>query len=206
MLKKTITNFAIENRIHVSQFIGLMILLIVLFSDHSWPENSIFDFMLEFIGFLLIGICTFGRLWSSVYISGYKDDSLITVGPYSIVRHPLYLFSFIGATGLGFASESIIVIIMLPVLFLIYYKPVMLSEEEKLKEIYGQEYVNYMKKRSRLIPNFSLFYEPETYLIKSRTFRKSFLDVMWFFIFFMILQFIEKIHHIGIMPVLFTLP
>jgi len=206
VFKKKVTDFASKYRIPVSRVVAVILLLIVLFSEHSWAENTIADFMLEFTGFILIGICTFGRLWSSMYISGYKDDSLIALGPYSIVRHPLYFFSFIGAVGLGLASENLIVIIVLPILYILYYKPVMLSEEEKLTGIYKQEYINFMQKTPRFLPKFSLFVEPETYMIKARRFRQSFSDVIWFFIFFMILQFIEKLHIIGIIPVLYTIP
>ncbi|MDM8536084.1 isoprenylcysteine carboxylmethyltransferase family protein [Desulfobacterales bacterium HSG17] len=206
MLKKRITDFASKYRIPVSRVIAVILLLIVLFSEHSWSENTIADFMLEFIGFILVGICTFGRLWASMYISGYKDDSLIVLGPYSMIRHPLYFFSFIGAVGLGLASENLIVIIVLPILYMLYYIPVMLSEEEKLTEIYGEEYINFMKKTPRFLPKFSSFNEPETYMIKARRFRLSFADVIWFFIFFMVLQFIEKLHVMGIVPILFTLP
>jgi len=205
-LKKTINDYASKYRIPVSRVIAVILLLIILFSDHSWSENLIADFALEFIGFILISICTLGRIWSSMYISGYKDDSLIAVGPYSMVRHPLYFFSFIGAVGLGLASGNLVVIIVLPIVFILYYKPVMLSEEEKLTRIYGDEYINYMHKTPRIIPRFSLFIEPEKYVIKAKRFRQSFSDVIWFFIFFMILQFIEKLHVMGIMPVLYTLP
>jgi len=205
-VSKKVTAFASKYRIPVSRIVAVMLLLIVLFSEHSWSENTVADFMLEFIGFILVGICTFGRLWSSMYISGYKDDSLIAVGPYSMVRHPLYFFSFTGAVGLGLASENLIVIIILPILYILYYMPVMLSEEEKLTGIYGEEYINFMKKTPRFFPKFSSFNEPEIYMIKARRFRLSFSDVIWFFIFFMILQFIEKLHIIGLVPVLFTLP
>jgi protein-S-isoprenylcysteine O-methyltransferase Ste14 len=40
------------------------------------------------------------RLWCSLYISGYKNSQLITSGPYSLCRNPLYFFSFVGFAAL----------------------------------------------------------------------------------------------------------
>lgn len=68
---------------------ALALLSLILVSDHSWDRNGPLDLVLEFSGFVLIGICTFGRQWSSLYISGLKDRRVVTEGPYSMIRHPL---------------------------------------------------------------------------------------------------------------------
>ena len=45
--------------------------------------------------------------WSSLYIAGRKGRELVTVGPYSTCRNPLYFFSIVGAAGMGAQSGSL---------------------------------------------------------------------------------------------------
>jgi protein-S-isoprenylcysteine O-methyltransferase Ste14 len=59
-------------------------------------------------GFLCVALACLGRIWSSVFIAGHKDESLVTTGPYGRLRHPLYACSMLGALGLGLTSRSVL--------------------------------------------------------------------------------------------------
>jgi protein-S-isoprenylcysteine O-methyltransferase Ste14 len=177
-----------------------------MISDHSWPRDSLVDLSVEFFGFVLIGICTLGRLWCTLYISGYKDEQVVSQGPYAMVRHPLYLFSFMGAVGIGLASENLWVLAILAGAFLFYYPLVMRAEETELTAKFGQAYLSYARNVPRFLLRRFHLHEPEVYPAKPRLFRKSLLDVMWFFWFFMILQLIERLHNMGIVPVYLKVP
>lgn len=190
----------------VSRIVAVALILIMLCSTHSWPVKSLLDLLLDFVGFILIVICALGRLWSSMYISGYKTDTLIKDGPYSIVRNPLYVFSFLGALGIGFASGNLLVLGLLIVGFLLYYPFVVLGEEKELIKAHGDAFLKYMESTPRIFPRLSLLSEPDVYPINAKIYRNSFFDVMWFFWVFIILQLIEWLHHAGILPVLFKVP
>lgn len=56
--------------------------------------------ILFLLGLLLVGVATVGRLWCSLYISGHENSELITTGPYSLSRNPLYFFSLPGFAGI----------------------------------------------------------------------------------------------------------
>lgn len=200
------TTFILKNRVGVSRIVAVFLILIILCSTHSWAANSFMGLLLDVIGFVLIVICALGRLWSSMYISGYKTDKLIKDGPYSIVRNPLYVFSFLGALGIGFSSGNLLVLALLIIGFLLYYPFVVLGEEKELIEMHGDRFLEYMEVTPRIVPKFSIFSEPDLYSIKAKIFRKSFFDVMWFFWVFIILQIIEWLHDAGILPVLFKVP
>ncbi|KPA13484.1 nickel-cobalt-cadmium resistance protein [Candidatus Magnetomorum sp. HK-1] len=199
-------NFFVKNRILCTRLISIMILLLVLFTSHSWNENSFWDMSIQWIGYGLIVIATLGRIWCFVYISGYKDDQLIMLGPYSLVRNPLYFFSFTGALGLGLASENLLALILIMMLFCILYPAVVDEEESKLQERYGQLFDDYQQKTPRWIPSLKNFQEPEEYLVKPRIFFKAMLESMWFMWFYMILQIIEQLHHLDVIPVIFNIP
>jgi protein-S-isoprenylcysteine O-methyltransferase Ste14 len=198
--------FFVKNRIGYTQIIVVSLLFLLLFSSHSWQEYSFLDMIIQWVGFVLIVITTLGRIWCFVYISGYKDDRLIQYGPYSLVRNPLYLFSFMGTIGLGLATENLVALALMVILFCVFYPSVVEEEESNLKSWYGETFEAYAQKTPRWIPDFKHYKEIEEYPVKPRIFIKAMLESMWFLLFFMILQVIENLHHMGILPVFLTIP
>ncbi len=179
---------------------------LLLIMDSRWPKDGFLEIFLGALGLVLVGIGTLGRLWASMYISGYKDKDLITEGAYSVVRNPLYVFSFLGAVGVACATGSLLLIGLLILGFLIYYPLTMADEEKKLAAKYAQEYTEYAHRTPRFIPNFSLFHESETYVVNTRNYRHAFFDAVWFIWIYAILQVIGALHESGVLPTLLRIP
>jgi len=193
-------------RVLVSRIFGVVVLLLLVFTGHSFSQQSLIDLVLELSGLFLLSICSLGRLWALMYISGNKRRELITDGPYSIVRHPLYVFSLIGALGIGLASENLLVLGLIVVFYLLYYPFTVLAEEKKLTNKFGGAYLEYMKRTPRFLPKFSLYKEPETYQVKAAGFVRNFADGMWFIWIFMIMHLIEMLQQSGVLPVIWRIP
>ncbi len=179
---------------------------LLLVTDHSWSKTGFLYVSLSTLGLILVGVGALGRVWASMYISGYKDKALVTEGAYSIVRNPLYVFSFIGAVGVGCATGSLILICMLILGFFLFYPLTTVDEEHQLTAKYGQEYTEYLRRTPRFIPNFSLFHESATYAVDTKTYRYAFLDAVWFVWVYALIQLIEKLHTVGILPTLLRIP
>lgn len=141
-----------------------------------------------------------------MYISGKKGRELVTDGPYSMVRHPLYVFSLIGAVGIGLASENLLVLALIVIFYLSYYPFTILAEERKLTNKFGEVYLEYAKRTPRFLPKFSLHKEPETYQVKAAGFVHNFVDGMWFIWIFMLMHAIEMLQNSGFLPVLLRVP
>src|SRR5262245_59839085 len=77
------------------------LLAFALLSQSSYTEGGFWDTTLEVLSFVLLSVSEFGRVWVSAYISGRKTVELVTDGPYSITRNPLYFFTFIAYIGSG---------------------------------------------------------------------------------------------------------
>ena len=66
------------SRLMLITFIGLLI-----FGNHQIKYDSQISMLLDSIGFSLIVLGGFGRIWSSLYIEAYKTKRLIVDGPYA---------------------------------------------------------------------------------------------------------------------------
>lgn len=191
-------------RIEISRIFAAALIIIIAISGSKLESQAPFVCAILFmIGCVFVGIASLGRLWCSLYIAGYKTDSLVTEGPYSISRNPLYFFSLIGAVGVGLASETIILPVVLFILFMIYYPSVIKSEEAELSELHGDKFKAYFQTVPRFFPNLSKFKEPEEYIVKPGVFRRHMFDALWFVWLVGIMEIIESLHELNILPTLF---
>lgn len=181
------------HRLVASRFFALAFILTVLAAD-SALEGSLVTTVLFLVGLVLVGIATVGRLWCSLYISGHKNDVLITTGPYSLSRNPLYFFSLLGFAGIGFASETFTLGIVLVVAMLIGYPAVIRQEEAALRARFGAAFEAYCARVPRFLPKRSGYVEPETYVVNPRLFRRTMSDAVWFVWFVGIVEVVEALH------------
>jgi len=205
-MRMTLIHYAAKYRTVITRVLAVFLILFLLLSTHSWKHDGVITDLLETTGIFLLGICSFGRLWASLYISGYKIHHLMDLGPYSMVRHPLYFFSFLGAVGIGCVSQNIAILMILVLFFLLYYGPVVMAEEAELLAYHGEAYLQYMQRVPRFLPKLSLLEEPPSFNVQPLIYRKAFLDAIWFIWAFIPLKIIDRLHDAGILPTLFYLP
>ena len=93
---------------------------------------------------------------------GAKNDVVVRDGPFSVVRNPLYVFSFIAMMGIGLESRMYTVFVLLCGAYILYYPKVVKKEEEFLKAKFGEPYEKYMLEVPRWIPNLKIFYRNGT--------------------------------------------
>ena len=139
-----------------------------------------FGSLLFFLGLMLVGTASLGRLWCSLYIAGYKTNRLVTEGPYSLSRNPLYFFSLTGFVGVGLASETLLLPAVLVLGFVSYYPAVIRAEEKRLREKHYQAYLEYVRSTPRFLLAMRRPTEPKTYDVNPRVFRKHLLDAFVF--------------------------
>lgn len=141
-----------------------------------------------------------GRIWCSPYVAGYKDRVLVTAGPYSICRNPLYLFSFIGVIGEALTTETVTFTLLGAIWFAIFYPPVVRQEEERLRRLHGAKHESYCQSVPRFFPNVALFSEPGSYVAKPVEFRRHLLDATWFVWAAGILELTDRLGDLGYVP------
>ena len=203
---ESLLQFVKKTRIPVFRVSVGLIAFLLLFSRYSWERSLAADLVLELTGFLLLLGCGFGRLWVNIYIRGKKSRTLVTSGPYSVCRNPLYCFSLMGAIGGCLAAKNLLVLVLILFLFLVYYPLVIVAEEKKLRKVFQGAYDEYMKRVPRLIPRLSLYRDAESLPIKPKYFYLCVLSAMWFPLAFIILRVIQLLQDAGVLPVLFRVP
>jgi len=101
--------------VQMTRKLGFRVLLaafavVALCGETSWPP-AVHEAM-RWLGAALIFVCVSGRTWCTLYIGGRKNHELVTAGPYSVCRNPLYVFSIIGAIGIGAQLGAVLVAIL----------------------------------------------------------------------------------------------
>jgi len=120
-------------------------------------------------------------------------------------RHPLYFFSFLGAVGVGLATETFLITFVISAGYAIYYRFVMRSEEAVLLKKHGDAYRNYRDATPVFFPKLSHLREPETYTVNPRVFRQHAFDALWFMWVVGVIRIVQALHSLGNLPVLFRI-
>ena len=100
-----------------------------------------------------IVVCFFGaalRYWASGYLR--KDTRPAVGGPYSFVRNPLYLGTYLMAFGAVWAIQNWPLLLFQTVTFAVIYHYIILDEETKLHRIFQGSYPEYCEKVPRFFP------------------------------------------------------
>lgn len=187
-------------------FVTVFWLLAASVIESRWGEHSLFGIVLLAIGFLLTGIGVLGRVWCLSYIAGRKTEELVTHGPYSLCRNPLYFFSLTGAIGVGLGTGTLTFPILVMLGFAAYYPAVMKSESQRLREEHHDAYDAYLKSTPALWPAVSKFRDIEAITINSKPFRRGTFDTFWFFGALALMHIFAELHHIEFLPTLIRLP
>jgi protein-S-isoprenylcysteine O-methyltransferase Ste14 len=101
--------------------------------------------------FAVWGLRVLGENWAPS-ASGVRNDTvLVTTGPYSIVRNPIYLGLFLFIPSIALVAASWLIVLPGLVLSIMLYTQ-MGEEEAMLIDRFGDAYVEYMKRTPRFIP------------------------------------------------------
>ena len=121
-----------------------------------------------------------GRFWAILYIGGHKNRRVIQDGPYSICRHPLYLFSTIGAAGFGLMLESVTLTMLLGGMVLAILTATATREERDLRRMFGSAYDAYAARVPRIVPLISGFSTPQRVTFDTGTLARNTRDALVF--------------------------
>jgi len=175
-------------------------------ADSYWPDGGLVHEGIEWVGIALITVCVLGRTWCILYIGNNKNYEMIHDGPYSVVRHPLYVFSIIGAIGVGAQAGGFTAALVGGFLTWAIFLRMAQIEEENMIDLYGARYFDYAMRTPRFMPNFALYFSRRSLQVFPRRIAVTFFDAMIFFVSVPIMEVFDYLHDAKILPTLFSLP
>ena len=205
IFSKKITHCFVVHRMKTKRVLMLLIAFLILFTSPVIKPSSFWELTFDWISYFLIIIACLGRVFSAVFICGTKNEKLSTQGPFSIVRNPLYVFSFIGTIGFGLFSGHLVILGLLLMLHFMYYPEIVKSEEDFLLKKFGSAYEDYQRRVPRWFPRTLKMQIPETTEIYPRIILKNLLDSSLFFLIFPLVEMVEVLQAHHVLPALFSL-
>jgi protein-S-isoprenylcysteine O-methyltransferase Ste14 len=195
---------ALQNYQHLRRIMLAVLITTIgaglIFVHSSWENETVHE-LIEIFGVGLITLGILGRLWSTLYIGGKKAATVVSEGPYSVMRNPLYFFSAVAAAGVGAQTGTFSFMIFFGLLTIVAFHIVIHREEKYLSEHFGKTYADYCSTVPRFFPKPSLFNEPQTLEISTRRLYSTFLDGMVFFIALPLFELVEIGQEAGVVPV-----
>lgn len=147
----------------------------------------------ESLSLLLVVIAALGRVWTTIYLGGRKNSQLVTDGPFSICRNPLYLFSGVGILGIAIQSHQPWAALLLFIFILVVYSRTIRNEERHLAGRFGEAYSDYCRATPRLIPNIVLYRDEEEIVVRPRFVLKAIADNIWWIVAWYLLGVVERL-------------
>ena len=142
---------------------GILWYVFLLLHNRATVNDWWIDFLFLCIGLLGLVIRIFTVGFTPKGTSGRNTgagqiaEQLNTSGIYSMVRHPLYLGNFF----MWLAPVLILLDVWFTLFFCafywIYYEKIMFAEEQFLRKIFGQDYLDWADKTPAFFPKFSLY-------------------------------------------------
>jgi protein-S-isoprenylcysteine O-methyltransferase Ste14 len=179
---------------------------LLLFVGSGWradyPSVSI---AVERVGLVLIALCIVGRTWCAMYIGGRKKVNLVTHGPYSLVRHPLYLFSIIGAAGIGALWGSVFVSITLALITAAILSAIARKEEEFMLGSFGEPYEIYKSRVARFLPRPLNWSDADVLTVQPAPVVRTFAQSSLFLLGFPAAELVQWSQGAGLTPILVKL-
>lgn len=125
---------------------GVVFVLVVTLFGRPVPALYWAGFALSCLGMLV-------RLWASGYVM--KNEVLATVGPYSRVRHPLYVGNLLICAGFCAASGLWWSVPLALAMLLYFYPTTIRYEDQKLQRLFPGDWDRWASETKALLPRLT---------------------------------------------------
>lgn len=165
----------------------------LVFSTRPHGFEGVFHTFIKLTGYSFVFIACIGRIWCAIHITGRKNRELCQTGPYAFTRNPLYLFSFIGAVGICLGAQACLEAVLMALVFLVYYKFMIRTEEQRLTVLFGLNYEQYCQTVPRFWPRWRKLPQVQELAINVNALTKAVREAALFLIAILGIEVLEKL-------------
>lgn len=189
-----------RRRIAVMRGVFVLALPVLLLTRSAWPEGHLGFEVLENAGVLMVVAAVLGRLWAILYIGSAKNARVVDQGPYSVCRHPLYLFSTVGVAGFGLMLGSLVLAVGLAAVTGAVLSATASREERYLRAAFGPAYAGYAARVPRIWPAPRLYATPERISVSVPVVRRNLADALAFLSLIPVAELLDSVKPIAGWP------
>ena len=131
---------------------------------------------------------------------------MVDLGPYSISRNPLYLFTYVAMFGVGAQSGSLTIGIILALTVAAIFRLVIEREETFLAAEFGSTYEIYRRRVPRFGPRPSVWRDTPVIEVQPRRVIRTLADGFLFFSAWPAFELLEEARHFGWIGTALRLP
>ncbi|MDQ7778065.1 MAG: isoprenylcysteine carboxylmethyltransferase family protein [Paracoccus aminovorans] len=182
-------------RIAVLRLLFLLALPLVLWTHSRWPVLP--GAALRLAGTLCVFAAVLGRFWAILYIGGRKNAEVMRDGPYSICRHPLYLFSTLGVAGFGLMLQSLVLAALFGAAGFLVLSMTARREERYLLAQFGPAYAAYRAEVPMLWPAPRRFRSRPEVRFRIDVLQRNFADALVFLSALPLAEIVNQLHAHG---------
>ncbi len=195
-----------EARVPILRLSGILFIFLAVFVRPAWHTESTAAFAVELAGYVFLIAGLMIRMWSALYLGGRKSQQLVTEGPYSICRNPLYLGTLLLIIGAGLCFENVLMLAAMVIVFVPVHLIAVRWEERRLEARFPVEYALYKKTVPRFLPVFRNYKPKEELMVPFRSVRRVMVDTVGVLLLPEIEDLLEVLHARGVIPVLWHFP
>ena len=194
-----------KTRMRDTRILVGIVFFAVFFTSPVIQEGSFTYDAARLTGYILLCVCAIGRIYSTTFIGGVKNEILVTSGSYSMCRNPLYFYSLLGAAGLGLMSVQIVTFAIVFGGGLFIYTRLIKREEAFLSEKFGSKFADFKAATPRLLPNIKKHVYPDKLTFQPKYLIMAIQDSIWWLIAPPLFEIAHSLHQAGIIKPLFSL-
>lgn len=192
-------------RLRLTVLLLAAVVVLVAVSERT-AAGGLRGLLLQLLGLACVGTAALGRVWTSLFIAGYKDAELVQHGPYALLRHPLYLLSLLAMLGVGLTTRSLAITVALLLVFAAIHLLAARAEERFLRDRHGASFERYAASVPAFLPRAAAQAIPDVQQVRPRVLAKAFVDAGSLLGLWMLLVAADALQRDGITPTWVTLP
>ena len=194
-----------KRRLELLRLSLILIFIIPFVTWRTWTDGSGMDFAVEWGGYVFLVAGLGLRIWAILYVGGRKSKALVTDGPYSLCRNPLYLGTILATFGASFCMESLLMALAGLALVMPTHVLIAKAEERRLAARFPDEFDAYARSVPSFIPSLKSYHSPSEIVVSTQAVRRILGHTAIIILVPILGDLVEMLHAHNLLPVLLRL-